>query len=232
VDRTFSAQDGARGFTPRQLLKKDLMGTVESGVLDVPGAGPTPAVRRSVLAAPLWARPVAWILARRERRALRALEGEERVPRLLVWTGAELLRSYIEGRPLPEVAPAHSAFYGDARRLLRAVHRRGVTHNDTHKAANWLVTPDGRPALVDFQLASVHARRGRWCRLLRREDLRHLLKHKRRYCGGSLTARERALLRTKSWPARWWAKLVKPGYLLVTRRLFGWRDREGRGPAD
>jgi hypothetical protein len=92
------------------------------------------------------------------------------------------------------------------------------------------VTPDGRPALVDFQLAIRHRGRGGWFRLCRLEDVRHLLKHKRTHLAASLTARERALLGRKSWFARGWEVLVKPVYLLVTRRLFNWRDREGRAP--
>ena len=92
--------------------------------------------------------------------------------------------------------------------------------------------PDGRPALVDYQLASVHRERGAWYRLCRVEDVRHLLKHKRTHCPGALTRRERALLGRKSWFARAWGAVVKPVYLLVTRRLLRWRDREGRGQRD
>jgi hypothetical protein len=94
------------------------------------------------------------------------------------------------------------------------------------------VTPDGRPALVDFQLASRHRGRGGWFRLCRLEDVRHLLKHKRTHLPGALTARERALLGRKSWFARGWEVLVKPVYLFVTRRLLRWRDREGEGQRD
>jgi hypothetical protein len=216
-------------FRPVALLKKDLMGTIESGVLECFASGPVPAVRRSRRTAPAWARPVAWALARREVRALAALEGEEGVPALLREEPDGLIRSFIEGRPLDEVRPADPRFYSVARRLLRAIHRRGVSHNDTHKEANWLVTPDGRPALVDFQLASRHGGRGAWFRLCRLEDVRHLLKHKRTHCPSALTARERALLGRKSWPAKGWEVLVKPLYLFLTRRLFRWRDREGRG---
>src|SRR5690606_32414288 len=104
-----------------------------------------------------------------------------------------------------------------------------VTHNDTHKEPNWLVTESGEPALVDFQLASRFRRRTRWFRLLALEDLRHLLKHKRTCYPASLTAQERSLLARRSWPARWWRRLAKPPYLWLTRHLLGWRDREGRG---
>lgn len=125
--------------------------------------------------------------------------------------------------------PAQPAYFQRALCLVARLHRRGVTHNDLAKEPNWLVTPQGHPALVDFQLASCWGRRGRCFRLQAREDLRHLLKHKRSYCPQSLTARERALLARPSLAARLWRWLFKPPYRLVTRGLLGWADREGAG---
>ena len=74
------------------------------------------------------------------------------------------------------------------------MHRAGIVHNDTAKEPNWLVRPDGSPALVDFQLAMHFTGRGRLFRMLAREDLRHLLKHKRTYLPGELTARQRRII--------------------------------------
>lgn len=216
-------------FRPVRLLKRDLMGTVESGVLYGEGRAPLQAVRRSWTSTRLWARPVAWVLAGRERHALLQLSGQEGVPALVAFGRGELLRAFLEGRTLDEAAPPEARFYADARRLLRSIHHRGVTHNDTHKEQNWLVTTSGAPALVDFQLAGCHDARGAWFRLCRAEDVRHLLKHKRTHCASGLTARERRLLARKSWPARAWAALVKPVYRFMTRRLLRWSDREGRG---
>ena len=47
------------------------------------------------------------------------------------------------------------------RDLARQMRRAGVTHNDIAKPQNWLMTPDGRAAVIDFQLATVHRRRGK-----------------------------------------------------------------------
>ena len=102
-----------------------------------------------------------------------------------------------------------------------------MTHNDLHKEPNLLVTPEAGPALVDFQLASVHRSRGPWFRMCVREDVRHLLKHKRTCCPAALTADDRARLARKSWYARTWELTGKRLYLLVTRRLLHWRDAEG-----
>ena len=125
--------------------------------------------------------------------------------------------------------PPNADYFRAARRLLLALHRHGIAHNDLAKEPNWLVTPTGGPALVDFQLALVAPRRGRIFRMLAREDLRHLLKHKRSYCANRLTARERGILARPAAFSRLWMATGKPVYTFVTRRLFGWADREGAG---
>ena len=130
---------------------------------------------------------------------------------------------------MQEARPRDPAYFRRANQLVRRLHRAGVVHNDLAKEPNWLVTADGRPALIDFQLAWAPGRRGAMFRMLGREDLRHALKHKRYYCAGHLTPRERSILSTPGPLSRWWMRLGKPAYLFVTRRLLRWRDREGAG---
>lgn len=125
--------------------------------------------------------------------------------------------------------PRDPQYFTEALALLRRVHRAGVAHNDLAKEPNWVVTPAGHPALVDFQLALVSNRRSKLFRTLARDDIRHLLKHKRSYCPERLTQRERHILATPSLLARIWMSTGKKLYLFVTRRLFGWADREGAG---
>ena len=125
--------------------------------------------------------------------------------------------------------PANAEYFRAAHALLCRLHRCGIVHNDLAKEPNWLVTPTGLPALVDFQLAFVSPRRGKLFRTLAREDLRHLLKHKRRYCPGQLTSRERRILDSPAAFSRLWMATGKPAYTFVTRRIFGWADREGAG---
>jgi hypothetical protein len=115
------------------------------------------------------------------------------------------------------------------RASLRRLHAANVIHNDLAKETNWLVTPDGRPALVDFQLAMTLERRGALARALGHDDLRHLLKHKRSYLPHRLTARERRILARPSLVARAWMATGKPVYLFITRKILRWRDREGAG---
>ena len=188
-------------------------------------------VRRDLRHVPTWLRLPAWWLARREARALRRIAGMHATPQLLRWDGRVLDRSYMAGAAMYQ-RPPHGdlAYFRAARRLLQALHRRGVAHNDLAKEANWLVLADGTPALIDFQLAVQGHPRSRWMRLLAREDLRHLLKHKCTYCPQALTPVERNVLQRRSWLRNAWFATGKPVYRFVTRRLLHWEDNEGQGP--
>src|SRR5690606_28568698 len=188
-------------------------------------------VRRDLGATPLWLRLPAGRLARREARALAALDGTAATPPLLGWDGRSLDRSYMEGAAMYQ-RPPHGdlAYFRAARRLLQRVHRHGIAHNDLAKEANWLVREDGSPGLIDFQLAVCGNPRSRWMRLLAREDLRHLLKHKRMYCRHALTPVELRLLKRRSWVRELWFATGKPVYRFVTRRILHWEDNEGQGP--
>lgn len=212
-------------FIPVTTLKRDVFSETISGHLD--GAPDRRIAFRKLDDLPAWSKPIARRLAAREVRALRAVQGIDGCPVLVHADRDGLMRDWSEGTPLQLARPAHAAFYRDAKRLLRDMRRRGVTHNDCAKPQNWLMTPDGRAALIDFQLASVHRWRGPLFRTMAREDLRHLLKQKRAYAPDLLTASERAMLSRKALPARIWMATAKPLYNFITRKLFHWSDGEG-----
>jgi predicted Ser/Thr protein kinase len=174
-------------------------------------------------------RGLRWIAARlagREAAALRAAQNVPGVPRALSFDGALLRRSYLPGAPIYESRPS-CAYFRHALRIVRALHRAGVAHNDLAKEANWLRTGADEAFVVDFQLATRNHRRGAWFRLLAYEDLRHLLKHKRTYCPEALTDLQRKVLAKPSFAATSWRMLAKPVYRLVTRGLLGWVERHG-----
>jgi RIO-like serine/threonine protein kinase len=206
------------------LLKADELGRIE--IVERDGVR---MIRRDIRAARWWARAFARRAAAREARALARLNGVDGVPPLLGWNGRELLRGYIAGQPMQQAQPREPAYYRDALRLLAQLHRHGIVHNDLAKEPNWLVRSDGRPALVDFQIAWTRGRRGRLFRLLAREDLRHLLKHKRTYCVHALSARQQAMLKAPAWHSRLWRATGKRLYKLIARRVFGYWDNEGKG---
>lgn len=188
-------------------------------------------IRRDLAHVPWWLRLPAWWLARREARALRSVAGLGATPELLGWDGRKLDRSYLDGAAMYQRPPKGDlAYFQHARRLLQQLHVRGLAHNDLAKEANWLVLADGSPAIIDFQLAVIGNARSRWMRLLAREDLRHLLKHKRMYCPDAITPVERRVLKRHSWLRNAWFATGKPVYRFVTRRLLKWEDNEGQGP--
>jgi RIO-like serine/threonine protein kinase len=209
-----------------QALKADTFGRVA-----LVREGARVFVLRDLTASPAWLRPLANWLAAREARALRQLDGLADTPALLRWDGTHLERGYLPGQPMYLRPPRGDvAYFHRARRLLQRVHRAGIAHNDLAKEANWLVQDDGTPAVIDFQLAVRGRPRSRWMRLLAREDLRHLLKHKRMYCPSAITPVERRVLRRTSWVREVWFRTGKPVYRFVTRRLLHWEDNEGQGP--
>ncbi|AXI82701.1 phosphotransferase [Xylella taiwanensis] len=187
-------------------------------------------IRRDLSVVSWWLRGLAGWLAKREVAALRQIEVLPAVPRLLSWDGVRLDRSFLSGHMMYQRPPRGDlAYFRAACRLLQQMHRCGVVHNDLAKEANWLVLEDGSPGLIDFQLAVRGDPRAPLMRLLAREDLRHLLKHKRMYCPEALTPVERRLLKRPSWVRRLWFVTGKPVYRFVTRRVLHWEDNEGRG---
>jgi hypothetical protein len=210
-------------------LKSDVFSTIDRGFWR-DEAGEHPAIRRDLTTARWWARPLAWHFGVRERASLARASGIRGVPTLHAAADGVIIRGFIEGLPFQMAKPHGQArLFSDAKRLLREMRRAGVCHNDLAKEPNWLATPDGLAAVTDFQLASVHDRRGRLYRLLAHEDLRHLLKHKRKYCPEAITPGELRVLRRKSLPSRIWLMTGKKIYKLVTRDILGVRDREGGG---
>jgi RIO-like serine/threonine protein kinase len=208
-----------------QILKRDTFGTI---------AREGDRVIRDTVPARAGARWLARYLMGRERRALLHLADAqiEGIPRVLAADRDTLTRSWIDGMPMHLARPRDPAYFRAALHLLRRLHAADVLHNDLAKETNWLVTPDGRPALVDFQLATVLRRRGAMARARGHDDLRHLLKHKRSYVPDRLTARERRVLARRSLLSRLWMATGKKVYLFITRRILRWRDREGAGDRD
>ncbi|MCF2906263.1 serine/threonine protein kinase [Octadecabacter sp. CECT 8868] len=214
-------------FVPTTTHKRDEFSETVSGHLE--GAPETKLVLRKLDGVPFWAKPIAGFLARKEVRSLRVVTGITGTPDLIRVDDEGILRSWSDGIPLNLAKPDDSAYYKDAKRILREMRRRNVTHNDLAKPQNWLMAPDGSAAVIDFQLASVHRRKGWLYRTMAYEDLRHLVKQKGRYAKGLLTASERRILKRKSLPTRIWMATGKRLYNGITRGVFNWSDGEGTG---
>jgi RIO-like serine/threonine protein kinase len=104
--------------------------------------------------------------------------------------------------------------------IARALHERGVTHNDLHKEANVIVRPDGSPGLIDFQLSLTLPKGSGLHRLLSRFDLYHVLKNRRHRTGVEPVGEEARLFEQTRSLRRWHRRVVKKPMNLLTRRLF------------
>ena len=149
-----------------------------------------------------------------------------------------LLRSWQVGLPLHRATHLARDFFDQLDALVQALHERGVCHNDLHKEQNIVVGDDGYPALIDFQLASVHRRCGRLFRSRVHDDLRHVQKHRRRYTRdgrgpqGAHDATHGVGYGVRRTRVAWlWRRLAKPAYLVLTRAVLGTRDGEERRPS-
>ena len=214
-------------YVEETVLKRDIFS--ETSIGHVAG---DPATRMVLRRLDRLAIPGRWIgraLAAREARALNAVKGIDGVPQIARFDATGLLRGFVDGTPLNIAMPAEAGFYQDAKRLLRQMRRRGVTHNDLAKPQNWLMRPDGGAAVIDFQLAARWRRPGRVFRVQGYEDLRHLLKQKRLYAPGLMTPSEWRMVRRRALPSRLWMATAKPLYNFITRRLMHWSDSEGAG---
>jgi len=209
------------------VLKRDVFSTIERGHLRT-DAGEVEAVLRRIDQVPWWSFGLALALFRRERTAL-ATSGKLGIAPPLLYAGRRtLVRGWIDGTALHIAKPFGDAgYFRSAKHALRTLHRVDITHNDLAKEQNWLYA-GGRAFLTDFQLATRFRRHSALSRIARYEDLRHLLKHKRRYAPEALTAAERRVLARKSFITRAWMATGKKLYYSITRGL-NVTDREGRG---
>jgi hypothetical protein len=95
-------------------------------------------------------------LLRRELRALQRLDGLDGVPAQPFLVDAFALAArFIPGKTLDRAPPEQmtEAFFVALEALFRAIHARGLVHLDSRGSSNVLATPQGTPAVIDFQAA-------------------------------------------------------------------------------
>jgi hypothetical protein len=175
--------------------------------------------------------PLRWLgraLCLREMRFYAILADLPNVPRLLGAVGPTgFVHEFVPARPLSAAGPVPAGFFDQVGQLLLELRRRGIAYVDTNKPENILLGDDGRPHLIDFQISFDRATLGgrpAWLNrlilgLLHREDLYHLLKHKRRLCPDELTNDERRRAARPSAWIRLHRFLFRP-YFAIRRRTF------------
>ena len=129
--------------------------------------------------------PLSWLgrfLRNREHKIIRQLHDLDQVPKVISPFGRHgLVYDFIEGQSLDEKPAIPDDYFDQLSQLLIEMHKRNVCYMDMNKRGN-ILGNNGRPYLIDFQISLLLS--GKWCGFLRRrfqkEDIYHLLKHKRR----------------------------------------------------
>lgn len=173
--------------------------------------------------------PMLWAGQRscsRELRFHRKLRDVEQVPRVLGTLGKTgFVMEYVAGHRLCDVPRVPNGFFCELQELMERLHERGIAYVDANKTQNVLVSTDGRPHLIDFQISWDLETLGRgWLGRkilahLQSEDGYHILKHKSRLRPDELTPDERGRTERKSLLLRTHRFLLKP-YFGIRRHTF------------
>ncbi len=129
--------------------------------------------------------PLAWLgqlLADHEYNILKTLQNLPGIPKLLPRPFHDAVAyEFIPGQTLDRADIIPDDFFVKLRQLTEKIHKRHVAYVDLNKRSNILITPQGEPALIDFQIS---------CQLpgilspllnrLQQADLYHINKHNRR----------------------------------------------------
>jgi hypothetical protein len=148
-------------------------------------------------ARPWWVRNlIGRFLLRRELRALQRLAGIEGVPAQAFRVDAFAIAAHFVPGVTLDKAPRgqlSERFFLDLEALFRQVHARGLVHLDSRGSSNLLATPQGAPAVIDFQASlSTRLMPGPLRRTLEAIDMGGVYKNWLRHAPGSLDAARRA----------------------------------------
>lgn len=219
-------QVGPNAYALQQIYKHDFFAATARY------AGPAGSVIvKTNRTASMFGLPMRWIgriLARREAAAYQRLADLDAVPRFLGRLGpAAVVHEFIPGHPLRKGERVADDFFDRLRAALAVIHDRGMAYVDLEKCENVLVGDDGRPYLIDFQIAWVWpTNRGgdlwplSWIRRrLQRADLYHVLKLQRRTRPDQLTEAQLAASYQKPVYIRLHGALTRP-FTLLRRRIL------------
>ena len=148
------------------------------------------------------------LLARYEAGNYRRLHDLAAVPRFMgMWGPNGFVHAYAEGRPMQKGERVADDFFDRLKAAIDAIHRRGMAYVDLEKPQNVIVGDDGRPYLIDFQIAWRQPRRfaGRFwpgnlvLKCLQDADRYHLSKLQRRTRPDQMTPEQLAATYRKPW---------------------------------
>lgn len=165
-----------------------------------------------------------WLIGREER-IYRLLEGAAGVPRLIRrldrWA---LVVEHVDGRCCADYADGElpAEFFDRLLDVVKEMHARGVVHCDIKNRANIVVTPDGKPYLLDFATAFTRGPRLNLFQRLaferfRVDDLRGVMKA--RLLVGQLWNEQDARFAFRRGPAERAVRALRNGARWVFRQL-------------
>jgi len=183
--------------------------------------------------------PFGWLgraLIEHEISILRYLQQIAGVPRLLGRYGKwGLMYKYIPGVSLDQRPEIPDEFFDRLEELIKQIHHRRVAYVDMNKQGNIILTDNGRPSMIDFQISWHMPQRLLGFRrlanfilaVLQREDRYHLLKHKRRMRRDLMDEQQLKNSRRTSG----WITFHRAGARPLTklrRRILGYLFKRGR----
>ena len=111
----------------------------------------------------------------------------------------------------------------DMEALLQNVHDHGVVHLDTRGTGNWLVSPEGKPLLIDFQAALTTGwMPASWRRVVELVDMSGVYKKWKEWQPETMGAEREALYEEA---LRWRRKWVFEGYFGTRKRRHARKKR-------
>ena len=190
--------------------------------------------------APVFLLPLGWIgrwHAHHESAAYCKLQDLRIVPRFLGRFGKHgFIHQYIDGHALKKGEHVPDNFFPTLKQDIALIHQRQMAYVDLEKCENVIVGDDGKPYLIDFQIAwNWPAKFGgnlpplSWIRTwLQRSDIYHLRKLQRRTRPDQLTNDELQESYRKPGYIRLHGAIVRP-FTLMRRRILDWLDPGHRG---
>ncbi len=180
------------------------------------------------------ARPFARKWARNEMALCDALKGiPGTATDYLKITDQSFLRGWVEGvdlgqRKLQGKVPGNE-FFEELRSTVEQIHQRGIAYNDLAKKYNVIVTPDDHPVLIDYQI-STRSYAGnnplrrkinqKFISYMQSEDLRHVIKLKRRNRPDLLSEEEKTQSYNLPRGGRMWRRMVTQPLRLFKRAIY------------
>ena len=175
-------------------------------------------------------------LTNREYLAYRQLAGVQGIPKLIgrISEYAFAIEFIENAKPLDHFETAPAGFFDKLRKIYEAVHNAGLAYVDANKRSNVLVTKQGDPILIDFQISALRpakynpfafAQRG-IIKYFQRKDIYHFLKHKIKMNPDDITDAERDEYKKPSGLHRLHRKIIRP-YKKIRRQFLSKRQKKG-----